>query len=164
MKKFYFLLTLLLALTGNKIQAQEFPTGVLSLGAAETTLETGKWYFLYNQGTGKFIKEENNALKQVGTPNGKDAADAKGYLVTLEEGTDGKYFIKTGLGNYYKGPGSSARGTGASKTNSWAMSIDLIEGTTGHFILQGSTYNMIAPSDGSDIKGGSSKTAGSNGD
>ncbi|MBQ8968661.1 MAG: M60 family metallopeptidase [Bacteroidaceae bacterium] len=166
MKKLYLFFTLLLSLTGmSNAMAQDMPTGLLDLGNAATTVETGKWYFLYNQGSGKFIQEDsNNALKQVASPKGKDATTGAGYLVKLETATDGKYYIKTGLGNYYKAPGSSARGTGATVTSSWAMSIDPISGTTGHFVLQGSNYCMVAPSDGSDIKGGSAKTAGSIGD
>ena len=166
MKKFYFFFALLLSLFGgSRALALDLPTGILNLGDAATTLETGKWYYLYNQGTGKFIQESaSGALNQVGSPSGKDASAGAGYLVTLEEATDGKYFIKTGLGNYYKSPGSSARGTGASATNSWAMTLNPIEGTPGHFTLQGTTYTMIAPSDGSDIKGGTAKTAGSIGD
>ncbi|MBQ9560356.1 MAG: M60 family metallopeptidase [Bacteroidaceae bacterium] len=166
MKKLYFFFALLLSLFGgNRALALDLPTGILNLGDAATTLETGKWYFLYNQGTGKYIQESaSGALNQVGSPSGKDASAGAGYLVTLEEATDGKYYIKTGLGNYYKGPGSSARGTGATATGSWAMTISPITGTTSHFTLQGTTYNMIAPSDGSDIKGGTAKTAGSIGD
>ena len=167
MKKFYFFFAMLFSLFfgGSHALALDLPTGILSLGDVATTLETGKWYYLYNQGTGKYIQESaSGALNQVGSPSGRDVSAGAGYLVTLEEATDGKYFLKTGLGNYYKSPASSARGTGASATNSWAMSINPIEGHEGHFTLQGTTYNMIAPSDGSDIKGGTNKTAGSIGD
>ena len=167
MKKLYFFFAMLFSLFfgGSHALALDLPTGILSLGDVATTLETGKWYYLYNQGTGKYIQESaNGALNQVGSPSGRDVSAGAGYLVTLEEATDGKYFLKTGLGNYYKSPASSARGTGASATNSWAMSINPIEGHEGHFTLQGTTYNMIAPSDGSDIKGGTNKTAGSIGD
>jgi hypothetical protein len=166
MKKLYLFFAFLLSMfVGNSAMALDLPSGVMSRGDAEKTLTTGKWYFLFNQGTSKYIQENaNNALKQVGTPTGKDVASNAGYLVTLEDAGDGKYYIKTGLGNYYKGPGSSARGTGADVQASWAMAINPINGTEGHFILQGSTYTMVAPADGSDIKGGTNKTAGSIGD
>jgi len=167
MKKLYTLLTLLLALLfGNKVMALDVPTGLYDVGAEVTTLETGKWYFLYNHSTQKYIKENaSNALKQATSPKGLSISDNLGYLVTLEDAGEGKYYIKTALGNYYKAPGSSARGTGTPVTTSWAITITTIEGNAGHFILQGpSTYNMVAPSDGSDIKGGTNKTAGSIGD
>lgn len=165
MKRLYLFLVMLFAFVGqNSVKALDLPTGLFDVGEAATTVETGKWYFLYNEGTKKYIQENaSNALKQVASPKGKDASTNAGYLVTLEA-IDGKYYIKTGLGNYYKGPGSSARGTGATATSSWAMAITPIEGTSGHFILQGSNYVMVAPQDGSDIKGGSAKTAGSIGD
>ena len=166
MKKLYLFFAMLLSFVGiGNIMAQDMPTGLFDVGDAVSTLETGKWYFLYNQGSGKYIQENAaGELKQVVSPKGKDVASNAGYLVALEEAADGKYYIKTGLGNYYKGPGSNARGTGATVSSSWAMSITPIEGTTGHFILMGTTYNMIAPADGSDIKGGTTKTAGSIGD
>lgn len=167
MKKMHTLLTLLFALFfGNKVMALDIPTGLYDVGEEVTTLATGKWYFLYNRGTSKYIKENSsNALKQVTSPKGLSISGNEGYLVTLEDAGDGKYYIKTGLGNYYKAPGSSARGTGATATSSWAIGITAIEGYAGHFILQGpTTYNMVAPNDGSDIKGGTNKTASSIGD
>ena len=167
MKKLRTFLTLLFALLiGGKTMALDIPTGIYELGDEVTTPETGKWYFLYNHGTSKYIKENSsNALKQTTSPKGLSVSGNEGYLVTLEEASDGKFYIKTGLGNYYKGPSNSARGTGATATASWAMTITTIEGNPGHFLLQGTTYNMIAPSDGvSDIKGGTNKTADDIGD
>ena len=167
MKKLYLFFAMLLAFAGsNTLKAIELPTGIFALGNEATTLETGKWYFLLNHGTNRYVKEGSSyALNQTTTsPRGLDASSNAGYLVTLEEATDGKFFIKSGLGNYYKSPGSSARGTGASATSSWAMSITTIDGNPGHFLLQGTTYNMVAPTDGSDIKGGTTKTANSIGD
>ena len=167
MKKFYLFLTLLLTLVGvGTAQALDLPTGLYDVGKEVTTLETGKWYYLMNHGTNKYIKENaSNALKQTSSPKGITISGNEGYLVTLEDAGEGKYYIKTGLGNYFKAPSSSARGTGANQTESWNFAITTIEGNPGHFILQGpSTYNMIAPTDGSDIKGGTSKTLNGNGD
>ncbi len=113
MKKLYTLLTLLLALLfGNKVMALDVPTGLYDVGAEVTTLETGKWYFLYNHSTKKYVKENaSNALKQASSPKGLSISDNLGYLVTLEDASEGKYYIKTALGNYYKGPGKDPRGT-----------------------------------------------------
>ena len=167
MKKLYLFFAMLLAFFGSStIKAIDLPTGIYALGSEATTLETGKWYFLYNHGSSRYVKENgSNALNQTATsPKGLSVSGNEGYLVTLEEATDGKYYLKSGLGNYYKGPGSSARGTGATATSSWAMTITAIADNPGHFLLQGTTYNMVAPSDGSDIKGGTTKTANSIGD
>ncbi len=167
MKKFYLFLTLLLAmLAGNTAKALDLPTGLYDLGDEVTAVETGKWYYLMNHGTNKYVKENaSNALKQTSSPKGVTISGNEGYLVCLEDAADGKFYIKTGLGNYFKAPSSSARGTGANQTESWNFTITTIEGNPGHFILQGpSTYNMIAPTDGSDIKGGTSKTLNGIGD
>ncbi len=168
MKKFYLLLTLLLALVGvGTAQALDLPTGLYDVGKEVTTLETGKWYYLMNRGTSKYIKENtSNALKQSASPKGVSISGNEGYLVTLEDAGEGKYYIKTGLGNYYKAPNStSARGTGATLTTSWAITIETIEDNAGHFLIFGSgTYNMVAPTDGTDIKGGTNKTLNGIGD
>ena len=166
MKKFYLLFALLLSFVGgSNMKALDLPTGIYTVGDEVASVETGKWYFLYNRGTKKYAKENTSgALKQAASPKGESVEGNEGYLVCLEEAKDGKYYIKTGLGNYYKGPSSSARGTGATITESWAMAITPIEDNPGHFILQGSTYNMIAPSSGDDLKGGTNKTANSIGD
>ena len=168
MKKFYLFLTLLLTLVGvGTAQALDIPTGLYDVGKEVTTLETGKWYYLMNRGTSKYIKENaSNALKQSVSPKGVSISGNEGYLVTLEDAGESKYYIKTGLGNYYKAPNStSARGTGATLTTSWAITIETLEGNAGHFLILGSgTYNMVAPTDGSDIKGGTNKTLNGIGD
>ena len=164
MKRLYLFLFLLLSLLGsNRLMAIDLPSGVMGIGDAATTLETGKWYFLYNQGTQKYIRENTSkALKQAVSPSGKPVSANEGYLVTLEEAGNGNYYIKTGLGNYYKRPGSGANGTTASAGSDCVMTLNLISGTTNQYVIQGNeTYNMIAPTSGGDIKGGTNKTANS---
>ena len=157
----------LLALVANvSLSAQELPalpTGIYALGDEVTAVETGKWYFLYNHSTLRYANENtSNQLKQATSPSGLEAASNLGYLVTLEDNGEGKYFLRTGRGNYFKGPSSTARGTGApsAKAASWAMEIAPIDGSAGHFLLKGSTYNLAAPADGGDLKGSSATSAG----
>lgn len=161
----------LVALVANvSLTAQELPaipSGIFALGNEVTAVETGKWYFLYNHATLRYANENTSLqLKQATSPSGLEAASNLGYLVTLEEDGNGKYYLRTGRGNYYKGPSSAARGTGApsSKAASWAMAITPIDGYAGRFLLQGSTYNLSAPADGSDLKGSNIKTANSGSD
>ncbi|MBP5392572.1 MAG: M60 family metallopeptidase [Bacteroidaceae bacterium] len=98
-----FLLALLGA-TSAWAQASEFAGKIISVGSAATTLETGKWYVLYNAATISYVVETEGNKLGVSTisPNGVDAQANAGYLVQLEEmeSTD-RYYIKTGLGNYY---------------------------------------------------------------
>ena len=168
MKRVHLFLILLVSLLWGTTPARalDLPTGVLKTGNEVTSLETGKWYFLYNHYTKRYIKEDgSNGLKQATSPNGLYAGTNAGYLVTLEEtSTAGKYFIRTGLGNYIKGPSTDARGTGAKPLSSWGLTITTITGYPGHFILQGTSYYLTAPSDYSDPKGGSANTANSIGD
>ncbi len=160
-----FILSLLATLGCMTISAQELPTGLYGVGDEVSALETGKWYFLMNHGTSKYIKEDaSKALKQVSTPNGVSVSGNEGYLVCLEDAGDGKFYIKTGLGNYYKAPSSSARGTGTPVASTWALTISTIDDNAGHFIIQGTTFTMIAPNNGSDVKGGTNKTLNSIGD
>ena len=94
----------LLGTTSVQAQTSEFTGKIISLGSAATTLETGQWYVLYNIATNAFIVEnESNTLGVTSTtPNGTDAQANAGYLVQLEEtGESGKYYLKSGLGNYY---------------------------------------------------------------
>ena len=166
MKKLYLLFITLFSLLGGSAMALDLPQGVFSVGDMATTLETGKWYFLYNQGTKKYAKESaNNLLQQTSvSPSGLSVADNLGYLVTLEDAGDGTYYIKSGRGNYYKTPGSSARGTAATGYSSWKYTITGIEGSAGHYVLNGGTYNLIAPTDGGELKGGTNSTLNSVGD
>lgn len=168
MKKLCLVFTLLLALCGrSNLAAQALPSGVFALGDAATTIETGKWYFLYNAGTTKFAQENaSNALNQADSPVGVDASDGVGYLVALEQAPDnGSYYIKTGRGNYFKSLTTAANGTGATPSNTWSVTINPISGTTGHFTIYGKTKRYLtAPADGGDLRGGTESTAGSIGD
>ena len=161
MRRIYLFLSLLLSLVGtHRAWALDVPSGVMDLGDAVTTLETGKWYFLYNNGTQKYARENaSNGLKATTSPAGKSVSGNEGYLVTLEDAGSGKYYLKTGLGNYYKLPGSSANGTSATKTGC-EMTVTLIEGTTNQYALKGNgIYNMVVPNSGSDLKGGTNTKA-----
>lgn len=167
MRKIYLTLMALIAMMGSlTTHAQDLPQGVLSVGNDVTNLETGKWYFLHNRATGTYIYENSNySLKQGSVPNGISASGNEGYLFCLEATeTDGSFYLKTGRGNYVKGPSSSARGTGSPATAAWALTFPLIDATAGHFLMQGSAYVMIAPTNGADPRGGTDKSLDGTGD
>ena len=103
MKKLYLFFAMLLAFAGNStMKAIDLPSGIFALGDEVTTLETGKWYYLFNHGANRYVKEGNgNVLAQTSiSPKGLGVEGNEGYLVTLEDADDGKYYIKSGLGNY----------------------------------------------------------------
>ena len=168
MSKLYSSLTALIVMTMSlAVSAQDLPTGVMALGDEVTTLEVGKWYLLYNHSTAKYVYENASlALKQGSAPTGLSVSGNEGYLFSLEAtGTEGSFYLKTGRGNYVKGPAtSSARGTGKTPTEAWALSFPVIDGTAGHFLIQGTNCVMVAPTNGGDLKGGTTVTLNGIGD
>ncbi|MGN0233985.1 MAG: M60 family metallopeptidase [Bacteroidaceae bacterium] len=117
MNKLYtMLLTVLMALAGSAniwADTEDFSGKILSVGSTITSLETGKWYLLYNQSTKRYVLEgSDNTLGLTTTsPNGSEAADNLGYLIQLENtDEEGKFYLKTGLGNYFQFLTTSANG------------------------------------------------------
>ena len=144
MNKLYtILLTMLLALTGSVrawADSDEFSGKILSLGNLATSLETGKWYFLSNNGTGRFVCEgKDNTLSMTSTsPSGLDAADALGYLVQLEStGAEGKYYLKTAMGHYFSTVNTKTnKGTIDAPTSSSAYTIASFSNVAGHWTFR----------------------------
>ena len=172
-KRFTFALTaLLLTLIGvSPVWAQsEGLTGkILNVGATATTLEEGKWYLLYNMYSSSFAKEEVGNVLTVTTtnPNSTDAGTSAGYLVLLEKQEDGRYLLKSGLGNYYRNVlVGKNNGTSAEPTETSPYTIAPIEGSEGHFTLMstmknGLTYYMQSSNgalSGNATKGGANST------
>ncbi len=93
----------ILGASSVRAQTSEFDEKIISLGGAATSLETNRWYVIFNAATNAYIVEGPNNTLGVSTssPNGTEATASAGYLVRLEEADDGKYYFKTGLGNYY---------------------------------------------------------------
>lgn len=144
MKHFYqtFLTAVMLLLVTCNAMAgvEEFSGKTLSVGEAVTTLEAGKWYFLYNPYSVSYVKEGNDNTLGVTdvAPQGLDAAENAGYLVKLEEsGTDKKYFLVSGLGNYYRNA-TTTKHNGTEATNAHANNVYLIDtfGSAGHWTLR----------------------------
>ena len=145
----------LLGTTSAWTQTSEFAGKIISLGSAATTLETGQWYVLYNIATNAFIVEnESNTLGVTSTsPNGTDAQTNAGYLVQLEEtGESGKYYLKSGLGNYY----GNAVTSRVNKTDSvvaakYAYTIAQF-GSAGHWSLKSNNLYYLQNNNGT-LKG-----------
>lgn len=133
------LLLLTLGILPINVQSQEFTGKILNVGKSATTLQTGKWYVLYNAYTLSYAKEEtgNKLVATTETPNGTDAESSAGYLVQLEEAdTEGKYYLKTGLGNNYRNlTGTKNNGTEATPRSSSYYTIDPFD-KEGHWGLK----------------------------
>lgn len=120
-------------------QTEEFAGKIINLGSNATTLETGKWYVLFNAATSSYVVEGAGNTLGVSTtsPNKSDAVSNAGYLVQIEEtGTEGRYYLKTGLGNYFQNVNESGNnGTSPTVQNKFFYTIAGF-GTAGHWTLR----------------------------
>lgn len=172
MNKLYtILLTVLMALAGSVhtwADAEDYSGKILSVGNTATSLEAGKWYFLYNLSTGRYVHEgEGNTLSLTATsPNGLEATDNLGYLVQLESaGEDNRYYLKTAIGNYYRSVNSTKNnGTEATTRSSSIYTITQLGDNAGHWSLRSNGMYYLQDDSGT-LKGASSQgTAGSDRD
>ncbi|MBP3712496.1 MAG: M60 family metallopeptidase [Bacteroidaceae bacterium] len=117
---------------------------IINLGSSATQLETGTWYVLYNASTNAYVQEgTGGTLGVVSTsPHGADAANNAGYLVQLEDAGDGKYYLKSGLGNYYCNVSTTKNnGTDATVAAKYAYTITAFT-TAGHWSLRSNLYYL----------------------
>lgn len=71
---------------------------------AATSIEPGRWYTLWNSGrcSSPFSQGVKSTLSNVGTiPAGEKTEISAGQLVRFVPAEDGKYYIQTGLGDYW---------------------------------------------------------------
>ena len=162
-----FLLLAPCSLLQVSAQTEEFAGKIISLGGNATTLETGKWYVLFNGVTSSYVVEGANNTLGVSTssPNGVDAQTNAGYLVQLEEtGTEGRYYLKSGLGNYYCNVNESQNnGTSATVATKYFYAISSL-GTAGHWSLRSLGRYYLQSKNGNLIGSSSSGGEGSDRD
>ena len=103
---------------------------------AEATLQTGKWYVMFDRGTNHGYLYENgeNKLYNTATAPSGSATDNAKYLVRIV-GWENEYYIQTGLGNFF---GNIQQSTPVPTTSTPTEQITLkkINGTDGHYYLQ----------------------------
>ncbi len=160
------LLLQLLGMYTMQAQGQEWKGKILSIGESVTTLQTDKWYVLYNSSTSSYAKEEaeNTLVATTTDPNGLDASTGAAYLVQLEAaGTQNKYYLKTGLGNYYANVTSSNPNvTSATLASKYAYTIAKFN-TEGHWCLKNSSSSYFLQSKNGGLYGAASR-GNTNGD
>ena len=160
------LLLQLLGMYTLQAQGQEWEGKILSIGESVTTLQTDKWYVLYNSSTSSYAKEEaeNTLVATTTDPNGLDASTGAAYLVQLEAaGTQNKYYLKTGLGNYYANVTSSNPNvTSATLASKYAYTIAKFN-TEGHWCLKNSSSSYFLQSKNGGLYGAASR-GNTNGD
>ncbi|MCR5849121.1 MAG: M60 family metallopeptidase [Bacteroidaceae bacterium] len=153
MKKLLSVICCLLFAVSSWAQAEELAGKIINLGGNVTTLETGQWYVLFNGKTGSYIVEGSGNTLGLSTasPNNTDALTNAGYLVQLEEtGTEGRYYLKTGLGNYYQNVNTSGNnGTSATVQTKFFYTFTQLGSTEGHWSLRSVGRYFLQSSNGS---------------
>ena len=143
----------------SQAQTSELAGKIISVGSAATELETGVWYVLYNAATTSYALEGPGNTLGVTTqsPNGTDAQANAGYLVMLEEtGSSNKYYLKSGLGNYYCNVTTSKNnGTAAEPLSKYAFAFGSFT-TPGHWSIKSNNLYFLQSTNGT-LKGASSK-------
>lgn len=124
---------------------------------AAATVETGKWYVMFDRGANHGYLYENDANKLYNTatvPSGSASDNAK-YLVRIV-GWDNEYYIQTGRGNFF---GSITKSTNVPTTATATEPVTLkkIAGTDGHYYLMTSAGIAL---DANDLSQGDATVVG----
>ncbi len=106
------------------------------------SLSEGQWYVMKNRGRNGYAYETSGSMKNQGAqPSGSATSEAKSLVRLLAAG-NGKYYIQTGLGNFFGViPQNTAVPTTALGTES--MTIGKINNTNGHFYIQGASNSIV---------------------
>ena len=106
------------------------------------SLSEGQWYVMKNRGRNGYAYETSGSLKnQAAQPSGPTTSEAKSLVRLLGAG-NGKYYIQTGLGNFF---GVIPQNTAVPTTvlGTEPMTIGKINNTDGHFYIQGTSNNIV---------------------
>lgn len=153
----------LLAPTFTQAQQSDLAGKIINMGTSATSLTTGQWYVLYNAATTAYVHEgaDNTLGVTTTSPNNTDAQANAGYLVQLEEtGTAGRYYLKTGLGNYIANVSTTKNnGTNATLALKYSYTISQL-GSAGHWSLRSNNLYYLQNSGGKLIGAGSAGSQG----
>ena len=137
--------TLVCAASDYSASIEVYEVGDLWVEKSSTesaSLTVGQWYVMYNRGRQGYVYENTvNKLYHSPNPSGPYGGNAK-FLIRLEDAGSGKYYIQTGLGHYM---GVIPQNTAVPTTNNSEekMTIGKINGTDGHFYIQGVSNNKV---------------------
>ena len=112
---------------------------------AASSIATGTWYVMFDRGAYHGYLYENvssHTLYNItAAPSGSAVGNAN-YLVRLLNGSDGKYYLQTGLGNYF---GLITESTAVPTTAliQEQITVEKIASTDGHFYLQASNNEIL---------------------
>lgn len=124
----------------------EFVDKDISVSAsAADNLTTGEWYVMFDRGANHGYLYENSSshtLYNTSTVPGGYAPDNAKYLVRLVSGTDGKYYLQTGFGNYF-GTITQSAAVATTALKEQLITVSEIAGTAGHFYLASAAGTIL---------------------
>lgn len=87
---------------GEGEEVVDFTDKSIQIGSATNSLQTGKWYLLYNQGRTSYVSEETTALMMRGLTSGVEATEHLGKLFKFTStGEANQYYIQSANGKYF---------------------------------------------------------------
>ena len=123
----------------------EFTDKDISVRATEAaTVTTGTWYVMSQRSRTSYVYEDasSHTLKHTQTKPSGSAVTNANYLVRLVNGTDGKYYIQTGLGNYV-GQITASTNVPTTALMEEALTVEKIASTDGHYYVQCASNSVV---------------------
>ena len=117
------------------------------------------WYVMYDRGNYRAYLYENDSQKLYNTftEPGLISSNAKRYLVRLSDAGDGKYYIETGNGHYWKALAQSTVVSTGDASTKETFTVAKIADTNGHFYVRGSNDVVL---DANSSNGGDATVVG----
>ena len=123
----------------------DFTDKDLTVSSTEAaTVSAGTWYVMSQRSRTSYVYEDasSHTLKHTLTQPSGSATTLANYLVRLVSGTDGKYFLQTGLGNYV-GQITESTNVPTTALKEQQHTVSKINSTNGHYYVQCATGNVI---------------------
>ena len=147
---------------------KEFDNKLISVASQyANNLTTGQWYVMFDRGTQPkphgYVYEnvaKHTLYNSATAPSGM-ATTCAHYLVRLVDAGDGKFYIQTGLGNFF-GAFDHKQNVPVTATEEEKLVIEKIANTDGHFYVQSTTTSVVL--NANDVGSGDATVVGWNKD
>ena len=110
----------------------------------ESTISTGTWYVMSQRSRTTYVYEDasSHTLKHTLNKPGGLATTNANYLIRLVTGTDGKYYLQNGLGNYV-GQITASTNVPTTAMKDMQHTVAKISGANGHYYIQCVANNVV---------------------